>query len=139
MKVPKKMLSATIAVLACATLLPAAVDNSWLNKVPAKEHTRTNPYAGKPEAIAAGRIVFAETCAKCHGDEAQGRHGRPSLRSEVIEHATDGDLAWLLRNGYAWKGMPSWNSLPEQERWQIITYLRSLPPEPKPDSGGNGR
>jgi len=66
---------------------------------------------------------------KCHGDDARGRHNRPSLRSERIEHATDGELAWILRNGNTWKGMPSWSSLPEPERWQIIAYLRSLPPD----------
>jgi len=86
-----------------------------------------NPYAGKPEAIAAGQIVFEENCAKCHGEDARGRHGRPSLRSEVVRNATDGELAWILRNGYAWKGMPSWSSLPEPERWQVIAYVRSLP------------
>jgi mono/diheme cytochrome c family protein len=133
------MIGAAIALLACSTLLTAAVDASWLHKVPTKERTRVNPYAGKPEAIAAGRVLFEENCAKCHGEDAQGKHGRPSLRSNVVRNATDGDLAWLLRNGYAWKGMPSWSSLPEQQRWQIIAYLRSLPPEPRRDAGGNGR
>lgn len=118
--------SAAIALLACSTLLTAAVDHSWLHRVPEKERTRVNPYAGKPQAIAAGQILFEENCARCHGEDARGRRDRPSLRSDVVQHASDGELAWLLRNGYAWKGMPSWNSLPEQERWQVIAYLRSL-------------
>lgn len=117
----------SIFVLLLGSALLMAADGSWLRKVPEAERSRVNPYADKPEAIAAGKILFAENCAKCHGDDAGGKRNRPSLRSERVEHVTDGELAWLLRNGSAWKGMPSWSSLPEPERWQVIAYLRSLP------------
>jgi hypothetical protein len=30
--------------------------------------------------------------------------------------------------------MPSWNILPEPERWQIIAYLRSLPRDNSADA-----
>ena len=120
-----------IVVLTGATVLWArsrSRDDSWMNKVPAAQRVRVNPYAGNAEAAAAGGILFAEHCAKCHGEEALGRRG-PSLRTASIEHATDGDLAWILRNGSVGNGMPSWNRIPEPERWQIIAYLRSLPQE----------
>ena len=55
-----------------------------------------------------------------------GKGSRPSLRSERIQNATDGELAWILKNGNPYKGMPIWAGLPEQERWQIMAYLRSL-------------
>jgi len=106
-----------------------AASSSWLTKVPDADRRRVNPYAGDPQAIAAGKILFAENCAKCHGSDAEGRYGRPSLRSQRVESATDGELAWLLRNGSLTKGMPTWSSLPEPERWQIIAFLRSLPPD----------
>ena len=40
--------------------------------------TRTNPYAGNRDAVAAGRNLFANNCAKCHGEECrrQGSSGR---------------------------------------------------------------
>lgn len=117
-----------LALLSCTAFLMAA-DGGWLRKVPEADRKRVNPYAGQPEAAAAGKILFAENCAKCHGPDAEGRHGRPSLRSERVAHATDGELAWILRNGDTWKGMPTWSGLPEQERWQIIAYLRTLPPD----------
>jgi hypothetical protein len=41
-----------------------------------------------------------------------------------VAAATDGELFWLLKNGY--HGMPRWTRLPEAERWQIVGYLRSL-------------
>ena len=120
--------SISVFILLIASALLMASDGSWLRRVPEGDRKRTNPYAGQAEA-AAGKILFMDNCAKCHGDDARGRHNRPSLRSERIEHATDGELAWILRNGNTWKGMPSWSSLPEPERWQIIAYLRSLPPD----------
>lgn len=115
------------ALLSVSALALVAAESSWQRRVPDADRRRANPYAGQPEAIAAGRILFEDNCAKCHGSDAEGRHGRPSLRSEHVAHATDGELAWLLRNGSLRKGMPTWSSLPEPERWQLIAFLRSLP------------
>lgn len=117
-------------LLMAAMPLWATSNGAWLHKVPNAARKRVNPYAGKAEAIAAGKLLFADHCAECHGSDALGRHGRPSLRSERVRHATDGELAWLLRNGSLSKGMPSWSTIPEPQRWQIIAYLRSLPPQP---------
>jgi len=102
-------------------------DASWLRKVPDADRARVNPFASSPEAIAAGKILFRQNFAHCHGADAEGKHDRPSLRSERVTQASDGDLAWLLRNGSLAKGMPTWSTIPEQERWQIIAFLRSLP------------
>ena len=115
-------------VLAFSTLLLAESDGKWLHRVPDEDRARANPIAAQPQASAAGKLLFAENCAKCHGVDANGLHNRPSLRSERIRHATDGELAWMLKNGNPYKGMPPWSSLPEQQRWQIIAYLRTLPP-----------
>jgi mono/diheme cytochrome c family protein len=110
-------------------------DGKWLHRVPDEDRARVNPFAYQAQAAAAGKTLFQENCAKCHGPDANGRTHpppRPSLRSARIRHATDGELAWMLRNGDPYKGMPQWSSLPEQQRWQIIAYLRSLPPAVQP-------
>lgn len=99
---------------------------AWLKKVSQADHERMNPYAGQPHAIAAGRLLFLDHCAKCHGEDAEGKGSRPTLRGLLIQHATDGDLAWILKNGQVFRGMPSWAGLPEQERWQLVAYIRSL-------------
>jgi mono/diheme cytochrome c family protein len=106
----------------------AQADGKWLRRVPDEDHARTDPISRQPRAAEAGKILFDQNCAKCHGSDASGLRNRPSLRSERIRHASDGDLAWMLKNGNPYKGMPPWSSLPEQQRWQIIAYLRSLPP-----------
>jgi mono/diheme cytochrome c family protein len=116
-----------VLVLSIPALVLAEADGKWLHRVPDEDHARHSPYTGQQQAAEAGKVIFAENCAKCHGADANGRRNRPSLRSERIRHATDGDLSWMLRNGNPYKGMPSWSSLPEQQRWQIIAYLRTLP------------
>jgi mono/diheme cytochrome c family protein len=104
----------------------AAADNSWLAQVPDADRLRTNPYAGQFEAIAGGARLFADHCSKCHGSDALGRGKRPSLRTKEVQNASDGEIFWLLRNGYRRRGMPSWSSLPEPSRWQLVAYVKSL-------------
>jgi mono/diheme cytochrome c family protein len=116
------------AFLLLPMLCLATADGSWLGKVPQADRARTNPYGSDPGAVAAGRNLFSNNCAKCHGENAEGKAKRPSLKSKRIQTATDGELAWLIKNGEAFKGMPGWGALPELQRWQIIAYLRSLNP-----------
>jgi mono/diheme cytochrome c family protein len=118
-----------LAFLALTTLTVACfakANGTWLEKVSPADHQRVNPYASHPDAVAAGRNLYATNCAKCHGASAEGKGSRPALRSERIRTASDGDLAWILKNGQVFKGMPSWAGLPEPERWQLVTYIRSL-------------
>ncbi len=121
-----------LIVIAVAGILSAEPGKGeWLPKVPAKERTRKNPLAGDPDAPLAGSKIFAEHCAACHGEDAegktQGKKVRPNLHAERIKQATPGELFWLLTNGSQKNGMPSWSRLPEPQRWQLISYLKSLP------------
>ena len=119
--------SALLLVMFSAVLALAAANGAWLAKVPPGDHQKANPYQGQPDAIAAGRNIFEEHCAKCHGQNAEGVKKRPSLRTERIQQqATAGDLHWLLVNGSMKKGMPSWAKLPDPQLWQLITYLKSF-------------
>lgn len=110
-------------------------DGKWLHRVPDEDRARKNPFAHNPQAAEAGHQLFLANCAKCHAADANGRPNRPSLRTERIRHATDGELAWMLQHGDPYQGMPQWSSLPEDQRWQIIAFLRTLPPgHPRPSS-----
>ena len=114
---------AGVPLIAAASL----ADGSWLGKVPPREHAKVNPYRGQPDAVAAGRRIYQDHCQKCHGENAEGTKKRPPLRSDVVQKlASEGDLHWLLVNGYMKKGMPSWSKLPDPQLWQLITYLKSL-------------
>ncbi len=109
-----------------AVLLMAAANGAWLQKVPPADRATVNPLAGRPEHIAAGGKLFQENCARCHGADGNGRTTRPPVHSPRVAAATDGELAWLLKNGAPFRGMPAWASLPEAERWQLVAYLRSI-------------
>jgi mono/diheme cytochrome c family protein len=116
-----------VFVLISATALVAAVSADWLTEVPDRDRRKTNPYRDQPQAIQAGRLLFADHCAQCHGESGEGTKKRPSLRTPRVQsQATDGDLHWLLANGNLRRGMPSWSKLPDQQRWQLISYLKSL-------------
>jgi mono/diheme cytochrome c family protein len=125
----KTILELAVGMLTMATICIAA-DGSWLKRVPETDRKRMNPYAGQADAVAAGKRLFEDHCAKCHGGDALGRGKRPSLRSERVRQASDGEIFWLLKNGNLPKGMPTWATIPEPMRWQIITFVKSLGPTP---------
>jgi mono/diheme cytochrome c family protein len=97
-----------------------------LAKVPEKARNRPNPLEDDPNAMVAGRKLFEQHCAECHGSNAEGGRKGPSLRVPEVQAASPGTLFWVLTNGVVRRGMPVWSKLPEQQRWQIVSYLRSL-------------
>jgi mono/diheme cytochrome c family protein len=123
----RKLLLFLAWVFALAMLMGAAGDTGWMLRVPEKSRARPNPLDSHPDAIAAGAKLFQQNCAQCHGSDGAGREKKPSLHSERIRGATPGELEWLLTNGSMRNGMPSWSRLPEGQRWQIVSYLKSLP------------
>jgi mono/diheme cytochrome c family protein len=108
-----------------------------LTRVPAKESARTNPLEHDPDAIAAGGKLYGLHCAECHGTNGEGGKGKkkgPSLRASEVQQAPPGALFWLLTNGSVRRGMPVWSKLPEPQRWQIVTYVKSLAAAPPASS-----
>lgn len=116
-----------MAILVFILGLIAAGGGEWLAKVPAREHEKTNPFRDQPQAMQAGQLLFAEHCAQCHGQNAEGKKNRPSLRTNRVQSdTTEGDLHWFLVNGNPRRGMPSWSKLPDPQLWQLVSYLKSL-------------
>jgi mono/diheme cytochrome c family protein len=79
---------ATIAIGAAA--LTGAADGSWLRRVPANDHARVNPLTDAASAAEAGSHLYANSCAKCHGEHGQGKGSRPAVVRE-----------WEYVEGYA--------------------------------------
>ena len=115
-----------IFVMGASLLFASAGDGLWMTKVPEKDRARQNPFDSEAGAVAAGGKLFRQNCTSCHGDDANGLSNRPSLHSERVRAASPGELEWLLKNGSMRNGMPSWSRLPEQQRWQIVAFLKSL-------------
>ena len=117
-----------LTMLSAAYAFNYVATGEWLKKVPAAEHGKANPFEGQADAVSAGRRVFLQHCSRCHGENAEGTKKRPPLHSDRVQHeATVGDLHWILTNGNMGKGMPPWSKLPDEQLWQVITYLKSLP------------
>ncbi len=113
-------------LMLCCSLL-AADDSPWSTQVPDKERRRPNPVTNEHGSAAAGAKIFKQNCAACHGAHAEGHKQKPSLHSDRVQGASDGELFWLLTNGNLKRGMPSWSRLPDAQRWQVVTFLKSLP------------
>lgn len=118
-------------LLSAATILIAAGGQGLLESAPAKDVARANPFeqmnpAGRASAVRAGQKLFHRQCSACHGETAQGTGTAPALASARLQQTTAGAIFWVLRNGSLRHGMPSFAHLPEQQRWQIVTYLKSL-------------
>jgi mono/diheme cytochrome c family protein len=102
--------------------------DKWKKHVSTSESARQNPRANNPQAAAAGAQIFSEDCARCHGRDAAGHRGKPTLRGPDVISATDGQLFWIIKNGNLAQNMPAFPQIPDAERWQIVAYLRSLTP-----------
>jgi mono/diheme cytochrome c family protein len=113
-----------IAFLLTCTVLAAS---DWQKKVPESDRTRPNPIASTPEFIAAGKEIYAAKCAKCHGANGEGKGHHPSLQTKQVHSASPGELEWLITHGTRWHGMPAFKSLSREQRWQLVSYIQSLP------------
>ena len=108
---------------------------SEIGKAPEKARAKPNPLETDPDAVRAGRVLFEQRCAECHGDNATGGKKGPSLRAPEIQNAEPGAVFWILTNGVVRKGMPVWSKLPEPQRWQLVCYIKSLGTLPPPSPG----
>jgi len=97
-----------------------------LGQAPEKARARHSPVEQEQDAVAAGGKLFELHCAECHGRKASGTRRGPSLLGEEMQQAPPGAIFWVLTNGVVRHGMPVWSKLPEPERWQLVTFLKSF-------------
>jgi mono/diheme cytochrome c family protein len=84
--------------------------------------------ASKPQDAEAGKVLFAETCALCHGEDGRGDVAS-SLSDPVFQEVYDDRLLGLtIRDGIENTQMPSFREmgLSHQEISDIIAYIRTL-------------
>jgi mono/diheme cytochrome c family protein len=94
-----------------------------------------NPFPATPEAIAAARLIYENRCANCHGIDGDGKGPKAEELSvapadfrnaRAMAAITDGELYWQITKGA--RPMPSFESLPEEARWQLVDYIRTFAP-----------
>jgi len=130
--------SLALPLLALALLLTLAACGEQKPAYP----SRTAPAGllGDPVQIAAGKVIFREKCASCHGHINEGRSPRanffqppaPDFTAADYRTADPAYLFWRIEIGktvepYLSQGsvMPAWPGLSEQKIWQLVAYLQA--------------
>ena len=44
----------------------------------------------------------------------------PAVSQGPTQSVSDGEVFWFITTGAADKGMPSWSTLSERQRWQLV-------------------
>src|SRR5271156_6403788 len=115
----------TSAILLPALLLAADVDTKFHN-APASAQATKNPYEGQDAAVLAGKQLYARNCLSCHGKLGKGTGNVPSLVDGKLNSVAPGEVFWFITRGDKDNGMPSWASLPVRQRWQVVSYVKSM-------------
>ncbi len=92
--------------------------------------------------VAQGKALYEKKCAVCHGVDGKGNgpaefvlfpkprdftKGIFKIRSTTTL-PTESDLLRTITQGIPGTSMPSWGTLPEAERWDLVTLVKSLSP-----------
>jgi alcohol dehydrogenase (cytochrome c) len=109
-------------LLAC---LVAATSAALLAQQP---DTTVNPLANNTDAALAGRRLYEQTCVACHGPAGQGDRGPALNTGRFARGSADADLFHDVRAGITGTQMPAFPRLSDTETWQIVAYIRALPP-----------
>ena len=130
MRAFEKSLGIAVAAITLVVSAGAAVVSAqgpWV--APADAKATKNPVKG----IGNAKKTVETNCVSCHG--ASGKGDGPAAvalpppkpanwTSPAIQKETDGELFWKISNGRG--AMPPWKHLPDQERWQVVNYIRTL-------------
>lgn len=97
-----------------------------------RKHVDTNASA----SANAGRGIYTQNCAACHGLEARG-NGPNSISLEkkpanftrpFYKQYPDDFWFYRISEGVAGTRMPRWQmTLTEEQRWYLVAYLKTLP------------
>lgn len=118
--------SLLLAFMAFAQEAAPKSDPKWM--APADAAAKKNPLQGKPEEVGGGKKLFMRHCAECHNEDGTGLQDASNLQSPEVQKQSDGALAWKITNGNIKNGMPPFSRLSENERWQVVSFLRTLKP-----------
>lgn len=111
---------------------------TYMNEgVPAAYRGARSTVRATPEVIAAGKALYSDNCASCHGAQGMGdgEAGRslvpsPALLQRFVQMPMAGDefLLWAVSEGGERFGtdMPAFKgALSEEDIWKIIAYMRA--------------
>jgi len=109
---------------------PVQAQGAW--EAPAVEKGKKNPLPATAATVAQGKKVADVNCVSCHGAKGKGDgvaaaalNPKPAdWTSKRVQDETEGEIFWKISTGRG--AMPSWKFLPENDRWALVRYIRSL-------------
>ena len=116
-------------ILAIVAIFPVGLLNAAnpnFRGAPDSAKQTPNPFEDSPEAIKAGKPLYHLRCARCHGERGEGSGNIPPLRDAAIRAAAPGEVFWFITRGDVPHEMPSWAALPKDQRWKIVSYVKTL-------------
>jgi len=126
----------TAIVLSVIPFLVVQAADSPFHDAPPSAKATKNPLAGQQAAIDAGKTVYARNCLSCHGKALKGTGNVPSLVDGKLKGVTSGEIFWFITKGDKPNGMPSWAFMPEEKRWQVVSYVQAVESGKVMASGG---
>jgi len=95
-----------------------------------------DPIAKDPGAIARGLSHYRENCLPCHGapgmEPAEFHEGMnpspPDIDAPALQHDSDAELFWVVKNGIRMTGMPAFGvNHKDEEIRDIVAFVRHTP------------
>ena len=90
------------------------------------------PASADAKTIEQGMKLAQVNCVTCHGPKGKGDgaaavalNPKPAdWTSKKVQGESDGEIFWKISTGRG--PMPAWRHLPENERWALVRYIRTL-------------
>lgn len=138
LRLRKLFFASLLALIGIAISVAVYQNRQW--KIPEEAKLRKNPLQSSPAALAAARAIYLDKCVQCHGETGKGDgpdaamyYPSPAslIDAKRMSSPTDGELFYEISQGR--KPMPSFKKrLTEEQRWQLVLFVRSLSAPPSP-------
>jgi len=122
----KVVLTLIVTGLVC---INSIAQNNW--NVPADKKIKNSYIKFDAASASQGEAIYTKNCASCHGNPGKNNSLKslnplpPDLAVTKSQQLTDGELFYILATGRSL--MPAFkNVLSEDERWKVISYIRSF-------------
>ena len=132
-RIPAACCTALVLLVLVAGMSAWADDDNSPWVAPDEARKVENPIKPTPETLAEAAHLYKLNCAGCHGLKGDGNGAAASglpkkpanfTEAKMMSEATDGELFWKITTGRP--PMPTWQSLPEAQRWELVNYLRTF-------------
>jgi mono/diheme cytochrome c family protein len=124
------------AVVTAASVMAQTPPPPGPAAVPAEAKKMKAAFPSSPEAIGAGKVLFAKYCRFCHGNTGAGdstmapKDMKPSnlTDAEWTRGSSEGEIFWIIQNGappkYQMKGLKG--KVTDADTWNLVHFVRSL-------------